>query len=441
MPTPDSIPDGWRRVRLGDVAEVAFSSVDKKSVDGERPVALCNYTDVFYNRLIRADMDLMRGTATSAECEKWALKRGDVFFTKDSETRHEIGVPAYVPEDMPNVVCGYHLGRARPDSRAVDGSFLSRALGSHDSARAFARIANGITRFGLTLDATRSLPLLLPPLHEQRGIAAILDSIDEAIERTEDVIAATERLRDALLHDLLTRGLPGRHTEYKQVRGLGTIPACWDVARLGDVLALNQPGAWGDEPTDNDPGVRVLRAADLTRDGRVETDKAIRRRLSPRDRERRLMRDGDLILERSGGGPAAPVGRIALIEAEAPIYCSNFCQHLRVDPTRLNARFAARALWHRYMRGVTDRLEQRTTGIRNLDYDGYLLLPVALPLMVEQDAISSVLLSAEEKISEHREALTSLSVLKLSASDSLLRGETRIAGRIDEKWHDDVAHR
>jgi type I restriction enzyme S subunit len=57
-----------------------------------------------------------------------------------------------------------------------------------------------------------SFEFLLPPIEEQRAIADILDSIDEAIERTEGVIAATERLRDALLHDLLTRGLPGRHT-------------------------------------------------------------------------------------------------------------------------------------------------------------------------------------------------------------------------------------
>ena len=68
---------------------------------------------------------------------------------------------------------------------------------------------------------------------EQRAIAAVLDAIDEAIERTEEVIAATERLRDALLHELLTRGLPGRHSEWADVPGLGTVPACWDVVRLG----------------------------------------------------------------------------------------------------------------------------------------------------------------------------------------------------------------
>ena len=52
----------------------------------------------------------------------------------------------------------------------------------------------------------------------------MLDSIDEAIERTEAVIAATETLRDSLLHELLTRGVPGWHTEWKDVPGIGTIP-------------------------------------------------------------------------------------------------------------------------------------------------------------------------------------------------------------------------
>ena len=83
-----------------------------------------------------------------------------------------------------------------------------------------------------------ALHILLPPLPEQRAIAAVLDSIDDAIEGAEAVIAATEQLRDSLLHDLLTRGLPGQHTEWRDVPGLGTIPADWEVVRLGDVATV-----------------------------------------------------------------------------------------------------------------------------------------------------------------------------------------------------------
>ena len=57
-------------------------------------------------------------------------------------------------------------------------------------------------------ETLKDLPILLPPLPEQRAIAAVLDSIDDAIECTDAVIAATEQLRDSLLHQLLTRGGP-----------------------------------------------------------------------------------------------------------------------------------------------------------------------------------------------------------------------------------------
>ena len=71
----------------------------------------------------------------------------------------------------------------------------------------------------------------------------------------------------ALVHQLPMRGAPGRHSEWRDVPGIGTVPEGWDVVRLRDVLVLDQPGAWGDDPTPDDPGVRVLRATELTKDG------------------------------------------------------------------------------------------------------------------------------------------------------------------------------
>ena len=99
--------------------------------------------------------------------------------------------------------------------------------------------ANSDTIWPPWSDANR---ILLPPLHEQRRIAEVLDSIDEAIERAETVITSTEQLRDALLHDLLTKGVPGWHTEWKDAPNIGQVPACWEVARLGDVAEVESGG-------------------------------------------------------------------------------------------------------------------------------------------------------------------------------------------------------
>ncbi|MCY4371538.1 MAG: restriction endonuclease subunit S [bacterium] len=237
--SPD-IPEGWRTMRLGDIANIQFSSVDKKSIEGEEPVGLCNYTDVFYNRRIHSGIEFMVATARPLESRRWSLKYGDVLFTKDSETRTEIGVPAFVTEDMPNILCGYHLGRARPKPGTIDGSYLARSFLSTSVSRQLSRIANGVTRFGLTLVATKSMTLLVPPLHEQKAIAEVLDSIDDAIEYTDRLIAATERLHDSLLHELLTKGLPGWHTEWQEHPNLGTIPAEWRIVGLGQIASIRK---------------------------------------------------------------------------------------------------------------------------------------------------------------------------------------------------------
>ena len=105
--------------------------------------------------------------------------------------------------------------------------------------------------------------ILLPPLPEQRAIAAVLDSIDDAIEGAEAVIAATGGLRDALLHDLLTRGVPGWHTEWREVPGLGTIPADWEVARLGDVLEEGPTNGIYKPDSEYGSGVCLIRIDDF----------------------------------------------------------------------------------------------------------------------------------------------------------------------------------
>ena len=161
-------------------------------------------TDVFYNRRIPPGMGLMTATASPVECDRWALRKGDVLFTKGSETPDEIGIPAYVTADMPRVLCGYHLGVARPCAELTDGAYLAELLRSPRTASQFARIANGVTRFGLTLGATNSLTIPLPPLPEQRAMAAVLDGVDAAFERVHGERERLQALKASASDALLT---------------------------------------------------------------------------------------------------------------------------------------------------------------------------------------------------------------------------------------------
>ena len=401
-------PPGWKQVRLGDVADIAFSGVDKKTVAGELPVRLCNYTDVFYNRRLQSNLNYMGGTATLAEIDKWSLREDDVLFTKDSETPYEIGIPSYVTEDMPNTLCGYHLGRARPKPQIAEGAFLAHAFGSHATTREFSRIANGITRFGLTLGSTRSLPLLLPPLPEQRAIATVLDSIDEAIERTEEVIAVTESVRDALRHELLTRGLPGQHKEWKEVPGLKTLPASWQVKRLGELASLRTKKG---KPAINERwryvGLEhIEKGGSLI--GRGQAGKTVSHKT--------FFCKGDILY-----GKLRPNLR-KVVRVNFDGVCST--EILAIFASKSEGSFLSHLLrsdrLYKYaMRGITGTRMPRTSWKHLQAFEfGY-------PSPAERQTIVAVLDNIDSTISRTRSIVEALKGFKSAAADALLNGKTR----------------
>ena len=424
MTTPQTygngpVPEGWRWVRLGDVCRKpeygAAAPALPYQPDLPRYVRISDITD---DGRLRANE---ARSADPAQAKGYELGEGDFLFARSGSVGRTY---RFRSSDGPCVFAGY-LIRFRPHPDQLDVSYLDHWTHSATYYRWVAAISRRGAQTNINAAEYSSLPILLPPLTEQRAIAAVLDSIDEAIERTEEVIAATETLRDSLLHELLTQGVPGWHADWKEVPGLGTIPANWHVVRLGDLLELDQPGAWGQEPYD-DGAVPVLRATNLTNDGRIDPTRIVRRQLSDRDLVKRQMVSDDILLERSGGGPGAPVGRVALIGGLAPIYCSNFCQQLRFDTSRTYQPIMFRFLWRLYCLGFTSRMEHRTTGIRNLDYSAYLSLPVYLPTISEQMTIAAWLDAADESVEQVRAVLSKRIDVKFSVADTLLTGHGRV---------------
>jgi type I restriction enzyme S subunit len=196
----------WREDHLGDLVTLLFSGVDKKTHSHETTVRLCNYTDVYYNDRITADMEFMEATADRGEIEKYSLKKWDVIITKDSETPDDIAKPAVVMEDMQGVICGYHLAILRP--KKVNGPFLAQLLRLPRTRYEFYRVANGVTRFGLGQSSLRRLALRLPDRAEQERIAAVLGTADREIALLEKKLAALRDLKKGLMRKLLTGQVP-----------------------------------------------------------------------------------------------------------------------------------------------------------------------------------------------------------------------------------------
>jgi type I restriction enzyme S subunit len=194
----------WRMTSLEELATVVVSSVNKKHQVGERPVQLCNYTDVYYNESISSRLAFMHATATDAEISKFSLRRGDVLITKDSETPQDIAVAACVEDEIPNLVCGYHLAIVRPDMGRVDPVFLRGYFALHRTRAYFAAQANGATRFGLPVQAINQAPIRLPCVEEQRRIACVLKNVNDEIACLLGDLEALKVEKRALMQQLLT---------------------------------------------------------------------------------------------------------------------------------------------------------------------------------------------------------------------------------------------
>lgn len=198
----------WENRPLFSVADVSVSTVDKLSADGEQPVRLCNYTDVYKHDTVNPGLELMDATATASEVRRFRLLVGDTVFTKDSETADDIGVPAFVDGTADDFVCGYHLAVARPKHGLAHPKYLYWWLASREAARLWEVRASGVTRVGLRQADIARFPVALPPtIEDQRAVAHFLDGetaqIDAMIEAQRDLVAALEDRRAATLEGAL----------------------------------------------------------------------------------------------------------------------------------------------------------------------------------------------------------------------------------------------
>jgi type I restriction enzyme, S subunit len=230
-----NIPSHWNVAKLKNIADVRTSNVDKKSIEDDVPVVLCNYTDVYYNEYITDDMDFMKATATIAQVKQFELQAGDVIITKDSESWDDIAVPACVQTDLQGVVCGYHLALIRPDKRKAEGKYIFRVFASVSGAYQFKVSANGITRYGLPQKAIKDAWFPVPPTDEQQAIATFLDretaKIDDLIAKKQRLIELLQEQRSAIISHAVTKGLdPDVPMKDSGIEWLGEIPAHWEYA-------------------------------------------------------------------------------------------------------------------------------------------------------------------------------------------------------------------
>ena len=125
----------------------------------------------------------------------------------------------------------------------------------------------------------------------------------------------------------------------------------------------------------NEPFVEasVIRNTNFTTAGVIDYSDVAYLQVEERQLQKRLLESGDIILERSGGGPKQPVGRVVLFDRDTGIFSfSNFTSVIRIrDRKAFDPKFIFYELMELYQSGRTEDIQRRTTGIRNLDFTAY----------------------------------------------------------------------
>lgn len=423
----------WPTVSLADVAEIRFSNVDKRDIPGEARVRLCNYMDAYANEYITADLPFMEASATQLEIERFRVSKGDVILTKDSETPDDIGIPAVVIDEISNLICGYHLALVKPNRDAIDSVYLAKQLASKPTARYFARLANGSTRYGLSSSAIASTSIPLAPLPQQRSIAEILSTLDEMIEQTEALIAKYQQIKAGLMHDLFTRGVTPDGglcpTGESQQTKFGRIPRGWRIGSLLEVAdAARQPiltGPFGADLGNDDfvaEGVPVLRIGNV-QEGRLDlSDLLYVTEAKARDLQRYEVNEGDLLFARQG----ATTGRNALATPDVQGYLINYhIIRVALDHSRCAPIFVEAAFNGEVVKRQVEREKGRGTreGINTAQ-----LKALELPLapVPEQRTIAAILMAHRALHADMESQLAKLRQLKHGLMHDLLTGCVRV---------------
>lgn len=260
-------------------------------------------------------------------------------------------------------------------------------------------------RFAVTNDVFGSILTIVPPLAEQKKIADFLDGkcaeIDELVQTEEKMIEELKAYKQSVITEAVTKGLdPAAPMKDSGIEWIGKIPECWKVLSLKRLFSARRGGAWGEDATNNEGDIICLRVADFNYDELCikEGDKTIRN-YSPQTIKNLRLKSNDLLIEKSGGGEKTPVGRCILPTGYEGCLYANFIDRLTIKTNCYN-KYIVYLMSVAYLNRINTPHIKQTTGIQNLDMEGYLSEDVAIPSLDEQKQIADYLDEKCAKIDE-----------------------------------------
>lgn len=403
-------PDGWVRRRISEFAN--RSKVINVAGEVLRPLSITKGRGVVpqsekYKKQIATDL------------RKYVVARRDQFaFDPMSLYYGAIGHIASVK-----------IGLVSPDyvvfdvDNTVDKQFLNYLLRWPETIPVYEAVAETGNQFGkrrrVYWSVFEQLEFCLPPLVEQRKIAAILSSVDDAIDGTQAVIDQLQVVKKAMMAELLTRGLPGRHTRFKKTE-IGEVPEEWTTDRLFNLCTRIVVGIVVKPASYYVPlGIPCLRSQNV-REDRFDLTELIH--ISSDSNEllkKSKLRIGDVVTVRTGYPGTSCVVPKELDGAN--------CVDLIVSTPgpRIRGSFLSRVINSDIGRVAVAR-GQGGLAQQHFNVGAMKEMVIPVPSIAEQDVIIEVLSSLDERIAQENASIKLLMTSKMALMSALLTGEVRV---------------
>lgn len=319
-------------------------------------------------------------------------------------------------------------GVVSPDYRVFrfasesDPKFFDYLAHSTAMRRQYARAARGtnVRRRRISRDDFLAIRVVVPPIREQREIAAALGAVDAAVAAAEVLIGQLDHVRRVLQDDLLQRGIPS------QSAGRQVSAKMWPVRSLSEIGELQTGLAKGKVPSGPVIEVPYLRVANV-QDGFVDLSEVKTIAVDQAAVERYALRQGDVLF--TEGGNLDQLGRGCVWAGQIePCLHQNHVFVVRTGPDVLPGFLAAHAASSRgraYFLGCA----KRTTNLASINSVQLRALPVPIPPVDEQRTIVASLTAMTERIDRERAVVAERRRIKAALADALLAGKVRVSTR------------
>ena len=428
------LPEGWKWVRLEEVTESKKFSIvdgpfgtqlhaDEYIEDGEIPVVrVINLS--FEGKLIEKDLVFI-SQQKAKQLSRSKVVPGDIIIAKTGATIGKCGV---FPKSFLEGIIASSCMKVSIDKTKANNLFLLFWLVSRHGQNAIINSALGTTRTTINISPFKNLKIPLPPLPEQQKIAEILETIDNAIEKTDKIIEKYKRIKQGLMQDLLTKGIDengnirNEKTHKFKDSPLGRIPEEWEVVRLGEVALNITDGKHGDCQDEENSGYYFISAKDVY-DGNIDYEKA--RQITKKDFEeahkRTLLEPEDIVLTNSG-----TIGKIAVVKEIPETFRTTFQKSVAI--IKLNRETSVPNFIAQELRSLVKKLINESYGSaqQNLLLRDLRKMFIPLPPHPEQQRIAEILTQIDQTIEKEQQYKEKLQKIKQGLMQDLLTGKVRV---------------